>query len=196
MLGSPEVPAAEHRGKDGQISFVSELPLILIAKKQSRCDRESGGLAPHRNDFEISMLLHVKEREPDPRRSSGDSRRVRYRNAQARGSAAPRGWSVWALSKNYHPEGQTGAVGNVCIGRDVAQTCTHEGDTSIPKTSIPRVPRSEAAAHSISESVAKRLYPDNDTILEADALHKSTRTEVIRPDLDRNFSRRSQDDRR
>ena len=45
-------------------------------------DRESRGLAPHRNDFEISMLPHVKEREPDPPRNSGDSQRARYCSAQ------------------------------------------------------------------------------------------------------------------
>jgi hypothetical protein len=38
--------------------------------------------APHRNDFEISMLPQVKEREPDPRRNSGDSQRARYCSAQ------------------------------------------------------------------------------------------------------------------
>ena len=46
------------------------------------CDRESRGLAPHRNDFEISMLPHVKEREPDPPRNSGDSHRAKYCSAQ------------------------------------------------------------------------------------------------------------------
>ena len=46
------------------------------------CDRESRGLARHRNDFEISMLPQVKEREPDPPRNSGDAQRARYCSAQ------------------------------------------------------------------------------------------------------------------
>ena len=35
-----------------------------------------------RNDFEILMLPHVKSREPDPRRNSGDPQRARYCSAQ------------------------------------------------------------------------------------------------------------------
>jgi hypothetical protein len=37
-----------------------------------------------------------------------------------------------------------------------------------------------------SESVTERLYPDDDTILEANTLHEPIRPEVIRPDLDGN----------
>jgi hypothetical protein len=40
------------------------------------------GRAVQRNVFEISMLPHVKERDPDPQRSSGDSQRARYCSAQ------------------------------------------------------------------------------------------------------------------
>ena len=41
--------------------------------------------------------------------------------------------------------------------------------------------------HGFSESVAEGLYFDNDTILEADTLHKPTRPEVVRPDLAETF---------
>jgi hypothetical protein len=39
--------------------------MLGASQQLPACDCESRGLAPHRNDFEISMLPHVKEREPD-----------------------------------------------------------------------------------------------------------------------------------
>jgi hypothetical protein len=59
---------------------------------------------------------------------------------------------------------------------------------------LPRPPHghqtTRALAHGISESVAEGLYFDNDTILKADALHKSTGAEVVCPDLDGSFGAR------
>src|ERR1700758_193944 len=45
-----------------------------------------------------------------------------------------------------------------------------------------------------SESVPQRLDLDDHTILEADALHEPTWTEVVDPGLDGHFTARSRDD--
>jgi hypothetical protein len=63
----------------------------------------------------------------------------------------------------------------------LARTCgeAHQTEKEIISADAPVSSRA-------SESVTERLYPDDDTILEANTLHEPIRPEVIRPDLDGN----------
>jgi hypothetical protein len=64
-----------------------------------------GAHLPQRNVFEISMLPQVNEREPDPKRISGDSQRARYCTAHPEEvrNSTPAHTSPSVLFRSLHP---------------------------------------------------------------------------------------------